>query len=171
MEKSSGPASTRVSRAFDASSAHGPLLLVGKSGERARAVRKLAAASQRRDSIEIHDRVEDTRLEELYATAAAFVLPSLYEGFGFPPLEAMSRGCPVLASDIPALRETLDDAALFLPPEREEAWARALERVEQDAALSEDLRARGFANVRRFSWLETAHGVTDMIRRLTPPST
>jgi glycosyltransferase involved in cell wall biosynthesis len=153
-------------RAYEQSRAEGPLVLVGRSGDARAEVEALTTASTRKDGIELRDRVDDDELEQLYATSTAFVFPSLYEGFGFPPLEAMGRGCPVVASDIPALRETLADAALFLPPDAPGPWARAMEQLEQDDALRADLRGRGLANVRRFSWAETARGVTEVLRRL-----
>jgi glycosyltransferase involved in cell wall biosynthesis len=155
-----------LTRAFEQSKADGPLILVGRSGGAKAEVEALAAASTRTDGIELLDQVEDDGLEQLYATSTAFLFPSLYEGFGFPPLEAMSRGCPVVTSDIPALRETLGDGALFLPAEEPGPWARAMERLERDAALRSDLRGRGLANVQRFSWTETARGVTDVLRGL-----
>jgi glycosyltransferase involved in cell wall biosynthesis len=151
-------------RAYEQSNAQGPLILVGRSGDARAEVEALAAASARTNGIQLRDRVDDDELEQLYATSTAFLFPSLYEGFGFPPLEAMGRGCPVVASDIPALRETLGDAALFLPAEEPGPWARALERFEQDAAVRADLRRRGLANVQRFSWAKTARGVTDVLR-------
>ena len=153
-------------RAYEESDARGPLVLVGRSGDMRGEVEALASASKRTAGIEIRDRVSDEELERLYAASAAFVFPSRYEGFGFPPLEAMSRGCPVVASDIPALRETLGDAALFLPADATDAWARAFERVERDTSLREDLQARGTENVSRYSWLDTARGVTNVLSGL-----
>jgi glycosyltransferase involved in cell wall biosynthesis len=86
-------------------------------------------------------------------------MPSRYEGFGFPPLEAMARACPVLASDIPALREVSGDGALLLPLDDVDAWADAILRVARDGELRSDLRARGAARVARYSWDTTARAV------------
>lgn len=153
-------------RAYEATAVPGPLVLVGGSGEVEAEVRRLAAASPRRDTITILADVPDDKLDRLYRSAAAFVFPSTYEGFGFPPLEAMSRGCPVVASDIPPLRETLGDAALFAPPDVIEGWSEALNRVEHDADLRADLTRRGLENAGRFTWRQTARSVTQLLERL-----
>ena len=98
----------------------------------------------------------------LYADATAFVFPSLYEGFGFPPLEAMARGCPVLASDIPSLREIAGDGALLLALD-EQVWAQAIRRVVSDPGLRDELRERGRRNVDRYSWQQTAREVCALL--------
>jgi glycosyltransferase involved in cell wall biosynthesis len=91
-----------------------------------------------------------------YAAATAFAFPSLYEGFGMPPLEAMACGTPVVVSSSSSLPEVVGDAALIVSPDDPEDLAEALTRVLGDAGLREELRARGFAQARRFSWRETA---------------
>jgi glycosyltransferase involved in cell wall biosynthesis len=101
---------------------------------------------------------DDAALDRLYRDALGLVLPSRYEGFGFPPLEAMARGCPVLASDIQAVREVSGPGALLLPLE-EEAWAEGMKRVAFDPSLRADLRRRGQEWVRRYSWQETGRGL------------
>lgn len=87
--------------------------------------------------------------------AVALMFPSLYEGFGFPMLEAMGAGCPVLALDTPINREIAGDAAWFLPPEPR-AWSDALAQISSVSSLREELRGKGFSNLRRFSWARTA---------------
>jgi glycosyltransferase involved in cell wall biosynthesis len=83
-------------------------------------------------------------------------MPSLYEGFGFTLLEAMARGCPVLASDIPAFREVSGTGALLVPLDEEERWADSLRRLAADEALRGELRERGSRTVARYSWQRTA---------------
>ena len=84
------------------------------------------------------------------------VCPSVYEGFGLPLVEAMAAGAPLVCSDIPVFREVAADAALFVPPADDEAWARALADVLSDPDRARALAARGSARVRAFSWRNTA---------------
>ncbi len=102
------------------------------------------------------DWVPNDDLEGLYRAATAFVFPSLYEGFGLPVLEAMTRGLPVACSDRGALAEVADDAALTFDPFEPRSIADAVERLLGDAAERERLRDAGRANAARFSWSETA---------------
>lgn len=91
----------------------------------------------------------------LLKAAVALLFPSVYEGFGFPMLEAMSAGCPVLALDTPINREIAGDAAQFLPAEPR-SWSDALAQLGSTSSLREELRGRGFGNLQRFSWEKTA---------------
>ena len=95
-------------------------------------------------------------LEGMYAAAAAFVFPTLAEGFGLPVLEAMARSVPVACSDIPVLREVAGEDALFFDPRSERAIGAAIGRLLADAALRRRLRAAGPARAARFSWRRTA---------------
>ena len=99
---------------------------------------------------------EDAELEGLYALAACFVFPSLYEGFGLPVLEAMQRGVPVACSDRSSLPEVAGDAALTFDPEEPHAIAAAVEEILGNPAEAELMRAAGRAQAERFTWAETA---------------
>ena len=109
-------------------------------------------------------------LEGLYALAAAFVFPSLHEGFGLPVLEAMLRGVPVACSDASSLPEVAGDAALLFPPQDPAAIAAAIERLLSDAALADRLRAAGRERAARFSWAATARGTAASYERAARPS-
>jgi glycosyltransferase involved in cell wall biosynthesis len=146
-------------RAFGRAAVPVRLVLVGRRGERFESVRDAVDASAARERIELRGGASDEEIDALYRGASALVLPSRYEGFGFTPLEAMARGCPVLASDIPALREVSGDGALLLPLGDEDAWAGAIRRVLADDELRQDLRRRGGETVARYSWEEAARGV------------
>jgi glycosyltransferase involved in cell wall biosynthesis len=94
----------------------------------------------------------DAELVGLYQQAALFVYPSLYEGFGYPPLEAMAAGCPVACSNTSCFPETVANAAELFDPYDVESIAQALQNVLYDAARSTELVALGQQNIQRFSW-------------------
>lgn len=124
------------------------------------------------DNLIFPGRLADAEIVALERSATAFVFPSLYEGFGIPPLEAMSQGCPVLASDIPPVREACGDGALYFDPTNLETLEHAMRSVSDDPALRRDLIARGTANATRFSWPSSADavlGLVDEIRRKREP--
>jgi glycosyltransferase involved in cell wall biosynthesis len=102
----------------------------------------------------------------LYAGCALFAFPSLYEGFGMPPLEAMACGAPVVSSNASSLPEVVGDAALLVDPHDPEAWARAMTRVLDDANLREDLRRKGALRVKAFSWEQSARDLLKVYRDL-----
>jgi glycosyltransferase involved in cell wall biosynthesis len=103
--------------------------------------------------------VPDDELPGLYAGAQCFVLPSLYEGFGLPCLEAMACGTPVVASSAGALAETCGDAALLVDPNDQAAIADAVQRAIGD----EHLRAAGLERAAQFSWDRTAREVDALL--------
>jgi len=104
-------------------------------------------------------------LEGLYRTAHCAVLPSLYEGFGLPVLEAMARGVPVACSNRSSLPEVAGDAALLFDPADVDAIRAALERLLLDSELAERLRAAGRAQAARFTWERTAELTVECYRR------
>jgi glycosyltransferase involved in cell wall biosynthesis len=155
-------------RAFAASGAAGRLVLAGRPDRGIAAVRAEVERSPARHRIELVHDVGDGELEGLYRSATALVLPSRYEGFGFTPLEAMARGCPVLASDIPTIREVSGDGALLAPLDDEAAWADALSRLEHDPSLRVRLREQGERTVARYSWQATARALCRLFLDVGP---
>jgi glycosyltransferase involved in cell wall biosynthesis len=143
-------------RAFARANVDGRLVLAGRPAYGFEEVKRAVAATRAAGHIEIVTDATDADVDSLYREAVAFALPSEYEGFGFTPLEAMSRGCPVLASDIPAIREISGTGAQLLPPRDEGAWADAITRVFEDASLRDSLRERGTQRVASYSWERTA---------------
>jgi glycosyltransferase involved in cell wall biosynthesis len=103
-------------------------------------------------------------LPALYALATAFVFPSLYEGFGLPPLEAMACGTPVICSNAGALPEVVGTAAMLANPHEPSEWTLAMELIVKDASLRERLRRAGRERARQFTWERTARAVMAVYR-------
>ncbi|MGH2426450.1 MAG: glycosyltransferase family 4 protein [bacterium] len=116
------------------------------------------------------DFVPETDLPSLYSGALGVVIPSLYEGFGLPVLEAMACGTPVIASTTPALREAAGDAALPVDPNNIPGLAEAMRRLIEDASLRTELRTKGLVRARKFTWEHTAHRVLENLDRVTRQS-
>lgn len=110
--------------------------------------------------------VEEQHLAALYAGAELFVFPSLYEGFGFTPLEAMACGVPVLAAPAGSLPEVLGEAVEFVAGYDPDEWAERADRLLADGARRADLKERGFQQARRFTWAETARKTWQIYRGL-----
>ncbi len=108
----------------------------------------------------------DQALAARYRSAAAFVYPSLYEGFGLPPLEAMSHGCPVVCSSAGPIPEVVGDAGIYFDPTSVEDLRTALERVVTTAGLRETLRKRGSERLAVFSWDKCAAETAQIYREL-----
>lgn len=155
-------------RAFARAEVPGRLVLAGRPGGGYGRVTDEIARSPKRDRIQLVDGPSDHQLDELYRSATALLLPSRYEGFGFTPLEAMSRGCPVLATDLPAVREVSGQGAQLLPVDDEPAWADAMTRIAADEHLRTDLRARGAKTVAGYSWEKTARDLCGLFLSLRP---
>jgi glycosyltransferase involved in cell wall biosynthesis len=151
---------------FAAAGAPERLVLAGRPGAGYEALSRRIEASPVRRRITLTLSPSDEELDSLYRGAVATVLPSLREGFGFTPLEAIARGCPVLASDLPALREVLEDGALLLPVGETDAWAAAVRRVASEPSARDELVSRGRAVAARYSWERTARGVYALFRRV-----
>jgi glycosyltransferase involved in cell wall biosynthesis len=108
------------------------------------------------DRVRLPGWLDDATLEALYQAATCFVFPSLAEGFGLPVLDALARGIPVASSNASSLPEVAGDAALYFDPTDTDAIAGAVERLLDDSALRERLRAAGLQQATKFSWAATA---------------
>jgi glycosyltransferase involved in cell wall biosynthesis len=112
--------------------------------------------SPARRRIVLTDYLHDHDLRALYSSCRAFVYPSIYEGFGLPPLEAMASGAPVIASRIPTLIETLGDAPRFFDPRSADELAVAIKEITNDDLRREQHGRAGAAQAQKFSWEKTA---------------
>jgi glycosyltransferase involved in cell wall biosynthesis len=117
-------------------------------------------------TVDLLDFVPDADLPALFAACDAFVFPSLYEGFGLPPLEAMACGAPVVCSNAASLPEVVGDAALLVNPRDVGEIASAIERVVKDRAMRDELRARGSAQAAKFSWERAARETLAVYQRV-----
>jgi len=108
-------------------------------------------------------RLTDEEIQALYVRAAALVFPSVYEGFGIPPLEAMALGCPVIASDIPPVREVCRDAVTYFDPHHVASISSAMRDVIDGTVDIAAVRERGVARTRDFSWKKSAERLLAMV--------
>jgi glycosyltransferase involved in cell wall biosynthesis len=112
--------------------------------------------------------VPETNLPALINCAAVFAFPSVFEGFGLPPLEAMACGVPVVCSQASSLPEVVGDAGVLLPPLDARAWHEALGRVLLDPPLAAGLRQRGLARAAQFTWAAAARATLSVYQQVAP---
>jgi glycosyltransferase involved in cell wall biosynthesis len=132
------------------------LIIIGDEIARHPALRHAVIQSRVEDSVRFLGFVPIETLRAFYQAASAFVFPSLYEGFGLPPLEAMACGTPVVCSHVSSLPEVVGDAALIVNPENVFDIARGMREVLLNDALRSELIERGLQQARQFSWERTA---------------
>ncbi|MCK4892199.1 MAG: glycosyltransferase family 4 protein [Candidatus Pacebacteria bacterium] len=128
------------------------LILVGKKGFGFDEIKKTIQESPYRKDIILKDYVSEDEKNKLYKKADLFILPSLYEGFGLPILEAMSYGVPVVCSNSSSLLEVADEVALLINPNNIQEIANAMDKIFTDDNFREKMIERGLENVKRFSW-------------------
>ncbi len=136
----------------------GSLVLVGGRGGMPYDIEQAVLLRRLQDSVRLLGYVPEAELPFLYRAAAVFIYPSLYEGFGLPPLEAMACGTPTIVSNSTSLPEVVGDAALLADPEDPGQLADAMARVLQDSALSAELSRKGVERSGNFTWEEAARG-------------
>lgn len=146
----------------------GDLVIAGARGWKYEPILERMRGSRRAARIRYLEYVHDELLPGLYAGAELFVFPSLYEGFGFTPLEAMARGTAVVSSAGGALPEVLGDAALVIPEFDADRWAAEIERLLGDPDRLRDLKAAGVARAASLSWEETARQTWALYRKFAP---
>lgn len=142
-----------------------PLLIVGSRGKVFGDINlnQLDLSSKR---IIFSGYVNDEELKALYKSAFCFIYPSLYEGFGIPPLEAMASGCPTIVSNTSSLPEVCGQASLYVDPYNKKSIINGIMKMLQSKSVRTDLIERGFENVKRFSWKATASKALIEIQKL-----
>ena len=159
----------RVIQAFDAVAKEFPehlLLIAGDKGWLYDSIFAEAARARASDRIRFVSHVPDEDVVPLLNRCDVFLFPSLYEGFGLPPLEAMACGAPVITSGTSSLPEVVGDAAITVQPESLNEIATALRRVLADSALRDELGKKGIERAKQFAWNTTASLTLQVYRAL-----
>jgi glycosyltransferase involved in cell wall biosynthesis len=140
------------------------LLLIGDSAEEHSDLRRAVLRSRVQGDVRFLGFVPHPVLRVFYSRARAFLFPSLYEGFGLPPLEAMAHGAPVLTSSVSSLPEVFSQAALLANPENIFEIARGIRQILTEDVLRETLVRRGYELVQKYSWERSAEQVREVYR-------
>ncbi|WKZ24654.1 MAG: glycosyltransferase family 1 protein [Patescibacteria group bacterium] len=145
---------------------NGQLVLAGGRGWKWRPIIKAAQASPYHKDIVFLDYVDRADKPALYNAAQLFVYPSFYEGFGFPPLEAMACGLPTIASAVSSLPEILGQAAILINPDNSSELAEAISLVLTDDDLKNDLSQKGIKQAALFTWQKTAEAYLEIFKEV-----
>jgi glycosyltransferase involved in cell wall biosynthesis len=145
------------------------LIIIGDEMWKHPQVRRMVIQTRMEPFVRFFGFVPFETLQVFYSAALAFVFPSLYEGFGMPPLEAMASGTPVVCSGTSSLPEVVGDAAVLVNPENVFDIARGMREVILDEALRAQLVERGRVQAGRFHWDRTARAVLDVYREVSKP--
>lgn len=141
------------------------LVIVGREGWKLDGFQSALLGARHRERIHCVGHLPETQLIAVISAARAFLWPSLFEGFGLPPLEAMACGAPVLTSNTSSLPEVCGDAAILVDPLDIDAIADGIRRLASDNRLREDYRLRGRSRAKQFTWERTAQLTMESYRR------
>lgn len=145
------------------------LVKIGAPGRsekfRSDVMRQLASLGITRDTIFV-DHVSELELAHYYSSATLLAYPSLYEGFGLPPLEAMACGCPVVTSNTSSLPEVVGEAGIMVDPYDTDSLAQAMRRVLTDTRLRDDMVRKGLEQAKKFSWEDTARQTQEVYNKV-----
>jgi glycosyltransferase involved in cell wall biosynthesis len=142
------------------------LVIVGKKGWKYEEILEAPKKFNVKDQVKFLDSVSDEDLPALYKNALCFCLPSLYEGFGLPVLEAMQYGCPVLTSNVSSLPEAGGDAALYFDPSNVDDIKEKLEFIIQNSKFRIEMIKKGYEQVKKFSWEKSAKETLQVLTEL-----
>lgn len=139
------------------------LVIIGRKGWKYQEILEAPNKYGVEDSVKFLEEVTDEELPIFYKSAELFVLPSLYEGFGLPILEAMKYGCPVATSNVSSLPEAGGDAAIYFNPENVNEISDVLRKVIKNKDLRDDMIKKGYVQIKKFSWEKTAKEVLEAL--------
>jgi glycosyltransferase involved in cell wall biosynthesis len=142
------------------------LIIVGQRGWMWEQIEMEAAEGPYADRIHLKGYVSEEELASLYRGAALVAMPSLYEGFGLPLLEAMACGAPVIAANVSSFPEVVGDAGIMVPPDDEEAWVEAMEHLLDNEEQRERMRSQSIARAGLFTWERTARETLAVYRKV-----
>ncbi len=146
------------------------LLIIGDEISKLPALRRAVHSHKLHKQVRFLGYLSDDSLAILYRLASVFVFPSLYEGFGLPPLEAMACGAPVVTSNVSSLPEVAGDAAVLVDPQQVESIVEGMRRVLADPELAQDMRKKGLVRAREFSWERSVARTHDIYRAVASGS-
>ena len=142
------------------------LVLAGGKGWKSEEIYRMAAKISHTGAIIFTGYISDAEKNALYQNADAFVFPSIYEGFGIPPLEAIYHGCPMICSNAASLPEVVGDAAEMVDPLEVESITNGIWRVLSDQELAKNLVKSGYEQVKKFTWAASANRLMEICREI-----
>jgi len=143
------------------------LLIAGRIGFKGEKLQKeLARIIKKNPRIKYLGHLSDKEIVKLYQTVDCLIYPSLFEGFGLPPLEAMTCGCPVITSNLSSLPEVVGRAAILIDPYNVEEMAQTMIRVLGDEGLRKELSFKGIKQAKKFSWDTSANQLMKILESL-----
>ncbi|MFC1749339.1 glycosyltransferase family 4 protein [Pseudomonadota bacterium] len=143
------------------------LVIVGKKGWKFKHIEETVEKYDLKNDVIFPGYLEDKEVRNLYKSAAVFVFPSLYEGFGIPPLEAMSCGCPVVSSNVASLPEVIGEAGLLIDPKNAYRMADAIMSLLESEEIRKKFIERGLVQAKKFTWQDSANKAYEIISNLT----
>jgi glycosyltransferase involved in cell wall biosynthesis len=146
---------------------HLKLVMIGDEISRYSSLRRAVHRHQLHKYVRFLGYLPEATLAVMYRLAGVFVFPSLYEGFGLPPLEAMASGTPVVTSNVSSLPEVAGDAAVLIDPYDPASIAGGIEQVLTNETLRHDLRQKGLARARQFSWEQSVRRVREIYEEVS----
>jgi len=141
------------------------LVIAGRTGWKSETTYRERDKSPYREDILFIGRIPDSDLVQIYNQAELFIYPSLFEGFGLPPLEAMSCGLPVIASNCPALKEVIGNAGITIPPKNYDEFRKQILYVLQNSSVKDALKKKSLIRVNKFNWTDTARKTLEIYKK------